>query len=199
MKVEAVHFLIHPGFCSEHGLSPHSKEWGFEFLSKDNESRDTRYLPLRESYVDYARSLGEGETMLVFSHLDLYQLTRAHQAGKSYAQFLEKLKKAAGSKMMILSDEYDPFRLTANWMILSKLRRLGLEIGKEVDSYALGETLGCCVADGASTLNHILGLVKPTIILPRMTELGSIYSDRTTLKITAETFTRGRDRIVIQI
>lgn len=199
MKVEAVHFLIHPGFCSEYELSPRSKEWGSEFLSKDNKSSDTQYLPLREAYVDYARSLREEEILLVFSHLDLYQLTRTHQIGKSYVQFLKKLKRAAGSKLIFFSNECNPFSLTENWMILGKLRGLGLEITKEADSYALGETLRSCVADGARSLNITLGLVKPTVILPHLTEMGIFCQDKTTLAAAAEICLRGRDRIILQV
>lgn len=181
MNIETVHFLIHPGFCTV------------------GEAADDDYLPLLDSYLDYAERLQGDAAMLVFSHADNNQLVRDFKAGIPYAVFLDRLSQAVAGKAMIFPDQYHFFTLGEGDRIRGKLEWNGWRIDREADSYALGETLGCCVSDGAQSLNITLGLIKPTIVLPHLTEMGIIYPDKEMLAAFAEVFIRGRDRIILRV
>lgn len=152
-RVSKLHFLIHPGYSSN--------------------------AELMRRYIVQAGELTQDEAMFIFSLTHSQEGFRlALQKQESFAQTIAAIQGILGNRVIVVNDGWvifnteldsDGFKSTA--------RAQGLLIDRAAASEAYGEMFGCCVTEGAQTLNRAFGLNRKTMVIPNLTDLAfSSYS-----------------------
>lgn len=170
VKVNKIHFLIHPGYDSDRDI-------------KDDVASDDELL--LDKYLEQSKKLGSDELMLVFCHKTFKDLRQSVQTGDKLGKTLREMKTVLGKRMVLVTNRFDVFDSPdAFQKVLSIVKGRGYDFDNNVDSVAYGETFGLCVPDGAENLNRNAGFTKKTIIIPELTDYPK-YSPRAVARIRA--------------
>lgn len=156
VKVNRIHFLIHPGY-----------DWDCD-IRDGVMPADERLL---DKYLEQSKKLGSDELMLVFCHKTFKDLRKSAQTGDKLGKTLREMKTVLQKRMVLVTDQFDVFDSPEAFQkVLSIIKGRGYDFGNDVDTVAYGETFGLCVPDGAENLNRNAGFVKKTVIIPELTD-----------------------------
>lgn len=178
-NVEQLHFLIHPGWGSDPDTSDviyrNDAEW-----EEGKKGAEELYAPLLQAYIDRSKCLTKQGLLAVFLHAKPEELRQDFARRKLYTAVIQQLRGILGRRMIVLSDKHEIFEgFSKNGLkdvtdTIDVLRRISAKRGfiftDATPTIAYGETLTCCLADGANALNAAGRFLEETVVEARLSD-----------------------------
>jgi hypothetical protein len=161
----SLHFLVHPLFVS------HPEQTAGE----DARNGYPQARKLTGLYLDRARSLHRDAALFLFSHLKDDGLPEDPVYLGHYRNLVRGLQTTLGDRFFFKTDEgifEDPNVADS---LCDDLEDRGFRMGRNLRTYAYGETTEICVADAAQNLKESFHLKRRTTILTRYTDWARRY------------------------
>jgi len=170
-EIRKLHFLIHPGYLGDPKLCHRrNAEFGLQ--------------QARVAFAKYktkAKRMEENECLVAFSHIESSELKRVIRGNdgtektayeRLVADGLMALRERLGKRFVLLSNRHEVIELDCGKEkvveTFAMMRRIlgarGYRFGKNTETEAFGETLGCCVDEAADSLSRAGGFERKTTV-----------------------------------